>query len=414
MKGFNRVFFICILLMFMVFLSVNFGLYILYNKPESGREYRVEINRVAGQISKSGLESVNWSLYSYVTAVVPYTGDDSFFTECESDYVIKKIADVYYRFEYRSSVKSMGKTEILFTDVAILAVFAAVIGILLYIKYKIIKPFYNLREIPYELSKGNLTIPVKENKNRFFGRFIWGIDLLREKLEHQKKRELEMQKEKKTLVLSILHDIKTPLSVINLYAKAFSKGLYDDEEKKKQIAENICIKVNEIEKFVNEIVKAENEDFLDLPVSVEEIYLSQVLNQIQEFYLDKLTFLKVDFRIESYSDCIIYGDAERSIEVIQNIIENAIKYGDGRRIIVKVDFEEENCLVTVTNSGNSLSKTEVPHIFESFFRGSNAEGVGGSGLGLYISKELMHKMNGEIFAEIIDGEMNITLVFELA
>ena len=105
---------------------------------------------------------------------------------------------------------------------------------------------------------------------------------------------------------------------------------------------------------------------------------------------------------------------ERSIEVIQNIMENAIKYGDGRQIVICVGFEEENCLVTVKNSGNRLSETELPHIFESFWRGSNTQNTGGSGLGLYICRELMQKMNGEIFAEILDETMCITLVFELA
>lgn len=53
----------------------------------------------------------------------------------------------------------------------------------------------------------------------------------------------------------------------------------------------------------------------------------------------------------------------------------------------------------------------MPHIFESFWRGTNAENEKGSGLGLYICRELMRKMNGEIFAEIKDGYMGVTAVF---
>lgn len=392
----------------------NIGFYIVNDRKESGREYRVEINRLAGLIQENGLESIDYAGCSYVTAVVPYTGNDTFFTECASDYVIKKIEDRYYRFEYRIQGQSSEKQMIIVINIVILIVFIVLLGIMVYIKYKIIQPFYTLCEVPYELSKGNLTIPVRENKNRFFGRFIWGIDLLRENLEEQKKRELEMQRERKTLILSISHDVKTPLSAINLYAKALSKGLYKDGQKQKQIIETICLKVDEIERYISDIVKAENEDFLDLPVCIKEFYLSQVLNKVQEFYSDKLSYLKIDFRIEPYIDGIINGDMERSIEVIQNIMENAIKYGDGRQIVICVGFEEENCLVTVKNSGNRLSETELPHIFESFWRGSNTQNTGGSGLGLYICRELMQKMNGEIFAEILDETMCITLVFELA
>ena len=112
-----------------------------------------------------------------------------------------------------------------------------------------------------------------------------------------------------------------------------------------------------------------------------------------------------------YSDCLINGDFDRSIEVIQNIIENAVKYGDGKSI--SVDFtEEDGCiLITVSNSGCTLEDTDLPNIFESFWRGANAEKEKGSGLGLYICRQLMHKMNGEIFAEIKSETMYVTAVF---
>ena len=90
---------------------------------------------------------------------------------------------------------------------------------------------------------------------------------------------------------------------------------------------------------------------------------------------------------------------------------NAIKYGDGKS--VKINFSEEDgwILVTVKNSGCTLQKDELTHIFESFWRGQNAENKKGSGLGLYICRQLMCKMNGEIFAEIKGGDMCITSVF---
>jgi len=99
---------------------------------------------------------------------------------------------------------------------------------------------------------------------------------------------------------------------------------------------------------------------------------------------------------------------------LQNIIENAIKYGDGKSININISKEDDCILVSIQNSGCTLSDTEIPHIFESFWRGSNSEKTQGSGLGLYICRQLMHKMGGEIFAGIKDGFMSVTLVFEKA
>ena len=68
----------------------------------------------------------------------------------------------------------------------------------------------------------------------------------------------------------------------------------------------------------------------------------------------------------------------------------------------------------VTNSGNTLPESELSHIFESFWRGSNSERDKGSGLGLYICRQLMHKMDGEIFADIQGDFMCVTTVFRKA
>ena len=62
------------------------------------------------------------------------------------------------------------------------------------------------------------------------------------------------------------------------------------------------------------------------------------------------------------------------------------------------------------NSGCTLSDNEAEHIFDSFFRGSNAANKPGSGLGLYICRQLLHKMDGEIYAEMEDGCFLVTLV----
>ena len=286
-----------------------------------------------------------------------------------------------------------------------------ILVVLLYIRIKILKPFERFSDVPYELSRGNLTAPVKENKNKFFGRFVWGVDMLRENMEQQKERELNLQKDRKMLLLSLSHDIKTPLSAIKLYSKALSKGLYDSHEKQLEIANNINTKADEIEGYVSKIITASREDFLSFDVDVTEFYISQLVGEIAKYYSAKLSLIKTEFNVGEYSDCMLKGDLDRSIEVLQNLIENAIKYGDGHFINITFSEEEGCILITVKNSGCTLNENELSHIFDSFFRGTNAENEKGSGLGLYICRQLMNKMGGEVFAQIEDNCMLVTAVF---
>ena len=135
---------------------------------------------------------------------------------------------------------------------------------------KVIKPFYNMSNMTYELAKGNLTNPIKEEKSKFFGKFLWGMDMLREKLESNKQEELRYQKEKKTLLLSLSHDIKTPLSAIDLYTKALKENLYDTEGKRKEALDGISGNVTTIKNYVNEINKISREEFLNFEVKNQD------------------------------------------------------------------------------------------------------------------------------------------------
>ena len=409
MKSYNKICTVIIIILASIFVICNilqFGL----DEKNQGRTYRVEANRILNQIRQEGFKQLDLSQYKTVTAVYPMTENSDDFFQTESDYLIREMDGTLYRIEYNSNVDVLNTKLKLFINGALGVMAALVLFSLLYVRQKIIKPFEQMKEVPYELSKGNLTVPIKENKSKFFGKFVWGVDMLRETMEEQKQHELDLQKEKKTLILSISHDIKTPLSAIKLYASAISKGLYEGKERQTEIAKNINAKADEIEQFVSEIIKASNEDFLNLQVRTGEFYLSEAIENIKVYYSEKLALARTDFVINDYDNCMLKGDCDRFIEVLQNVMENAIKYGDGHNIEISFSEEEDCRLVQIKNTGCTLADTEVPHIFDSFWRGSNVGSNSGSGLGLYICRQLMHKMDGEIFAEVDGDEMCVTVV----
>lgn len=410
MKTFDKIIAAVIAVIAIVFTGANLCFY-HYASTGSGRPYRVEINRIALEIEENGFADIDLSSYEYVTDVVRLSGDNSDFFHAESDYMIREIGSELYRFDYRQAAQE-NKGRLVIAGNSFLGIMALLmIGLILFIRQKLLLPFEELTNVPYELSKGNLTVPIKESKSRFFGRFIWGIDLLRENMEVQKRRELQLQKEKKTLLLSLSHDIKTPLSAIKLYAGALSKGLYSEKEKEREIAAHINAKADEIEDYVSRIISASKEDFLHFEVNISEFYLSALMSKIETYYREKLSLIKTDFSVRGYTDCLLKGDPDRSVEVLQNIMENGVKYGDGRNIAIGFAQEDGCLLISVENSGCTLADTELPHLFESFWRGANSENIPGSGLGLYICRQLMHRMGGEIFAELQDGEMRVTAVF---
>lgn len=408
MKSYDKMMVGVIVVMLLIGIGVNCSL-AAFDDAHGGRPWLVEVNRIALVIETDGPDAVDLSGCDYVTKIESYGGDD--FYNTSSDYCIREIKGELYRFDYSAHIFPGLKQMMLVVNLALGVMGLFIVIVMLIIRHRVLSPFADLTNVPYELAKGNLTVPLKEHKSRLFGGFVWGVNLLRETMEEQKQRELQLQRDKKTLLLSLSHDIKTPLSAIKLYAKALEKGLYTQEEMQSTIAEAIDEKADEIEEFVSEIVQASREDFLSLEVDMGEYYLSEVISRIRNYYREKLVLLQTEFTVGAYVDCLLKADIDRSEEVLQNIMENAIKYGDGKQIEIGISEEADCILLTVKNSGCSLSEPELPHIFESFWRGSNVKNQSGSGLGLYICRQLMHKMGGEVFAELGEDFMTVTAVF---
>ena len=384
--------------------------------------YKIEINRAENEIARSMREpGYKPDLSSYKTirdvrevgSIVMLSDPgllDGDFVQGDSHYVFRNISGTIYRIDYEVDLSDERKEGIIIVNVILAAVTMGAAGIMVFLYFTLISGFCRLSDYPGELSKGHLTVPLNEKKSKYFGKFLWGLDMLREKLEDEKRKNLELQKERNVFLLSLSHDIKTPLSAIKLYAASIRKNLYKDEDRIIQVAEKIDEDANEIESYVSKIISSSADDFLDFTVEPGEFYLSEAVGYAKNFYADKLKAVGTEFCIGEYSDVLIKGDKERLIEVIQNIIENAIKYGDGRRIGMEFGDEEDCKLITIANSGCTLPEEETEHIFDGFYRGSNVGNKSGSGLGLYICKKLMSRMNGEIFAETENGTMKITLV----
>ena len=406
MSSFKRIAIIILILELVMIAAAN--LIFISSLRTGGRTYRVEAERIVRQLEadpalRADPSSVDLSSYSLIKRV-------SFFDASElinNDYVVESVDGKLYRIEY---VVKDNNYPFIIMNTGFAVFFIVSIAVFIYIGNKVIKPFGRMSSMTVDLAKGNLTQPMKEDKNRFFGKFIWGVDMLRENLEDSRTKNLEYQKEKKTLLLSLSHDIKTPLSAIQLYTKALSEGIYDTDEEKTNAYKGILAKTDEIRSYVDEIHRISREDFMEFDVKTGEFYISEAMRGIEAYYKDKLSVLHTEFEIAHYDDCILSGDKDRFVEAMQNLMENAIKYGDGHKISIGFDEEEDCKLISVTNTGCSLDESEISSVFDSFYRGSNTTNIQGNGLGLYIVKQLMTRMDGDAFAQINGDNFTVTLV----
>ena len=388
-------------------------------------EYKTEINRIYDTLKEGdAARDVDLSSFQYVQEVsyLPeYKLKEEKVTAAfyeEKNQTGIQVVPLYregafkgfLRFDYEKPAFQTEKI-LLLTEVSLGIMGAALLATLLYLKARVIGPFLRLKKLPYELANGHLSGEVTEEKSRFYGEFMQGMSQLRDSLASSRKRHLELEKEKKTMLLSLSHDIKTPLHTIRLYGKALEENLYSDDVQRTHAAHQIGEKAAEIERYVEEIMKNSREHNLDLQVKEGEFYQADLMDRVLDTYRERCRIRMVDLSVGEYENLLLKGDLERALEVFGNIFENAFKYGDGRKIVLSF-YEEDYChLIRIYSTGKPVTDNEFNHIFESFFRASNSRGKEGNGLGLYICREIMRRMDGEIFAQRDEDGMAFVLVF---
>lgn len=421
MKKYNRIILCSILLYLLV--AAGLASFLFHAENQKDHSYRVEANRILTKLENGeSIDKINLAEYETISKLDFLSKEvhnqetiKSFFQEDNTNniyiqpFYINNDLKGYIKFIYQIPGFNMQNIFVL-SEICLLVLEIFIMIILIYMKKKVVEPFQRLSELPVQLAKGHLKGPVKEEKSRYLGKFMWGMGQLKDSLDTSRQRQIELMKEQKTMLLSLSHDIKTPLNLIKLYSKALEEDIYTQEQDKRNAMHQIGEKSQEIEKYVEEIIQSSREDILDLPVHNSEFYLQDLLYKVIHVYAEQCALRHIDLKIGDFENRLLKGDIERCQEVLENLFENAFKYGDGGRIEISF-YEEDYCqLIRLFSSGSTVTDNEFNHIFESFFRGSNAQGIKGSGLGLYICKELMQKMDGAIFAEKCEDGMAFIMV----
>ncbi len=287
------------------------------------------------------------------------------------------------------------------------------LGFGLYVHRSIILPFRRMEEFAGKIAEGKLDEPLAMEKNNMFGVFTESFDIMREELSESKKRELALQKKERELVASLSHDLKTPITGIKLTAELLkakqeveqSPSSADTIEK----LDNIYMKADQIDVLVTDLFTSTLDDLGEFKVNCRDEE-SKVLADIIKKYDDRKLVVS-----STLPNVIINIDTKRMSQVIGNIISNSYKYADTS---INVDYElSEGFLeMKIKDYGPGVPKDEIELITNKFYRGKAfVEGEkDGNGLGLYIAKTLMDKMNGELIPESTDGGFTVKLLIPLS
>lgn len=280
------------------------------------------------------------------------------------------------------------------------------IGFGLCVKKNIITPFDRMKEFAGKVAQGNLDEPLMMEQNNMFGSFTESFDIMREELAESRQRELELQRKEKELVASLSHDLKTPITGIKLTTELLkakvemnrcknetdNKELADVDEK----LDNIYKKADQIDVLVSDLFSSTLDDLGEFKVKCDDEE-STLISEIIKKNDDKKLVTESEI-----PKVIINVDRNRLNQVIGNIIVNSYKYA-GTKIEVDYKLVDGFLEMKLQDFGPGVPKNELELITNKFYRGGDIADSKkeGSGLGLYIAKNLMEKMNGELVCESV-------------
>lgn len=240
-------------------------------------------------------------------------------------------------------------------------------------------------------------IPSKDE----FGDIARDINLASEKLRQALERGDFAENSKEQLVLNLAHDLRTPLTSVLGYLDFILRDEQLTAEQMKHYASIAFTKSQRLEKLIEELFEIARMNYGKINLETNPIDISELLDQLIEELFPVFEKNNLTVRLDAVPHSIIRGDGEVLARVFENLLTNAVRYGsDGHYIDIRCFHDSDEAVIQIVNYGDCIPPDELPHIFDMFYTGDQARTYreGGTGLGLFIAKNIVTQHQGTITA----------------
>ncbi|MEQ3506802.1 cell wall metabolism sensor histidine kinase WalK [Enterococcus cecorum] len=235
--------------------------------------------------------------------------------------------------------------------------------------------------------------------------FISGLVAVMHDVTEQEQNE----RDRREFVSNVSHELRTPLTSMRSYIETLSEGAWQDQEMAPRFLKITLDETDRMIRMINDLLDLSRMDNDNLKLNIEMVNFNELVN----FVLDRFDVIIANsekkYRIVrefTQRPLFVEVDTDRMIQVIDNIMNNAIKYSpDGGKITVRLIETHNNVILSITDQGLGIPKKDISRIFDRFYRVDKARArkQGGTGLGLAISKEVVKALGGAIWATSIEN-----------
>lgn len=285
---------------------------------------------------------------------------------------------------------------------------AIAVGVAFLLARRVTAPIGEMQRTARRIAAGDLSAraDVKSRSNDEMTDLARALNAMAAQLEHA--RGLE-----RGFILSVSHDLRTPLTSIRGYAEALADGTLDEADGRKRAAEIIGGEARRLERLVGDLLDLARLDAHQFSFTPRPVDAGEVVEAAALAFRPAADDLHVGLQVDARKPIPADADPERLGQVVANLVENALKYATSA-ITVAVAREGRDVVIRVDDDGPGLAPEDVPHVFDRLYASRTVPGRKvGTGLGLAIVRELSAAMGGAVWAEPGDAGARFVVLLPL-
>ncbi|HEX7066171.1 MAG TPA: ATP-binding protein [Bacillales bacterium] len=303
-----------------------------------------------------------------------------------------------------SSVEAIHQSLKKITNLIVLSgvgAFFLALGFTIVLSRKLSEPLIQMERAARRIARGDLEARVNAASGDEIGSLARAINDLAVDLKRYRDSRSEF-------FANISHELRTPVTYLEGYAKVLKQGLYASEEEREQILDIIVQESARLKQLIQDVFELAKMEEGKINLQMEWIDLSEAMeNSVRNVSL-KAKEKNLEIRVICEEQLnLVYADGLRTEQIFLNLLDNAIRYTEQGTITISLrNLEGQKVLVVVEDTGIGIPEQDLPYIFERFYRveKSRSREYGGTGLGLAIAKKLMELQGGTIRVTSVGGK----------
>ncbi len=391
--------------------------------------YTVQVKDPSGELCTWGIEPDNEAnRLRTVADTLDHTGIISAGEEAVSVRHIMTEQGLYKAYVFGYELNTLhwpGKNTVKYT---LIFIFICIVGIILVANRLLTRFTFNsiksalttLSKGVKEIKEGNLSVSLKYDRNDEFKPVCEDFNDMAKRLKESVELVQRQETNRKELLASISHDLRSPLTSIKAYAEGLADNVASTPDKRAKYAQMILTKSNELEHMITELFAFSKMDLDEYPYYPEAVNLQQFLQDFYEREKDNYAQKGLLVELEPVDSTIaVWADTFQLNRIITNILDNSVKYkvqNQGHAVICcklvssASDAPSAGLLgktravqLCIADDGPGVNSDVLARLFDVFYRGDAArrQPQKGSGLGLAIVQKLVHRMAGQVEASLV-------------